>query len=125
MNLFALSAAGLLAVGFGLHVVLGRAIHQEMQEALDGFPKALDTVTWHAVSLWLSLHLVLALAAVYCAHPWIVGALVLGAIHALSLGALCLSISLKLCKSWTAMRQSYLFFMIAGALAGAAVTVID
>ncbi|WOF72683.1 hypothetical protein QMT40_000302 [Parvibaculaceae bacterium PLY_AMNH_Bact1] len=122
MNFYAAGAAALLASGIILHVFLaGRTVHADMQAALEGFPKALESATWHGVSLWLGLHFVLALVAVFYAHPMMTGALVFGALHAGLLGIVCLAMSLHLCNSWTAMRQSYLFMLISGALAGAAV----
>lgn len=123
MNIYTTIAALLLASGVVLHVFLaGRTVHADMQAALEGFPKALESVTWHAVSLWLVLHLLLALGAIAYPHPLLTGALALGAVHAAALGVMCLGMSLYLCKSWTAMAQAYLFLLIAGALAAAALT---
>ena len=125
MNIYAIGAAVLLGAGVLVHVfAAGRTLHADMQAALVGFPKALESVTWHAVSLWLVLHFALALAAVYYTHPMLNGAVAFGAVHAALLGIMCLGMSLYLCKSWIAMRQAYLFILIAGALAGAAMTSI-
>lgn len=123
MNVYAIGAAALLASGIILHVVIaGRTLHADMQAALEGFSKALESATWHGVSLWLVLHFALALVAVFYTHPMLTGALAFGALHAGLLGVVCLGLSRHLCNSWTAMRQSYLFLLIAGTLTGAAVT---
>jgi hypothetical protein len=125
MNIYALIAAILLASGIFLHVVVaGRTVHADMRAALEGFPKALESVTWHAVSLWLVLHFVLALGAIFYSHPMLTGALALGAVHAALLGFMCLGMSLYLCKSWTVMGQAYLFLLIAGSFAGAVLAAV-
>ncbi len=123
MNLYALVAAVLLGGGVLIHVVLaGRTVHAEMQAALNGFPKALESLTWHAVSVWLALHCLLAFVAVFYGHALLTGAIALGAVHAALLGVLCLAVSRVLCHSWIAMRQGYIFLAIAVALGGAVVT---
>ncbi len=125
MNIYALVAAVLLGGGVLIHVFLaGRTVHAEMQAVLDGFPKALESLTWHAVSVWLVLHFVLALGAIVYSHSLMTGAIAFGAVHAALLGILCLGVSRVLCQSWTAMRQGYLFLAIAGTLGGAAATSI-
>ncbi len=126
MNIYATVAAVLLTSGVILHVfVAGQTLHAEMQAALDGFPKAIGNLTWHAISLWLVLHLGLAVTAIFLKHSLLPGALAMGALHAALLGFLCLGVSLYLLNSWTAMGQAYLFFMIAGALGGAAATAMN
>ena len=125
MNIYALVAAFLLGGGVLIHVFLaGRTVHAEMQTALDGFPKALESLTWHAVSVWLALHCLLALVGAFYSHALLTGAIAFGAFHAAILGVLCLGVSRVLCQSWTAMRQGYIFLAIAGALGGAAATSI-
>lgn len=121
MNFYALAAAFLLGGGVLIHVFLaGRTIHAEMQAALNGFPKALESLTWHAVSLWLALHCLLALVGAFYSNALLTGAIAFGAVHAALLGILCLAVSRVLCQSWTAMRQGYLFLAIAAALGAAA-----
>jgi len=123
MNIYALVAAVLLGGGVLIHVFLaGRSIHAEMQAALEGFPKALETLTWHAVSVWLLLHCLTALAGAFYSHAFLTGAIAFGALHAALLGVLCLGVSRILCQSWVAMRQGYIFLAVAGALGGAAAT---
>lgn len=125
MNLYAMAAAVLLAGGVVIHVFLaGRAVHAEMQAALTGFPKALESLTWHAVSVWLALHCLLALSGAFFSHALLTGAIAFGAVHAALLGVLCLVVSRVLCQAWTAMRQGYIFLAIAGAMGGAAATSI-
>lgn len=121
MNFYALAAAFLLGGGVLIHVFLaGRTIHAEMQAALNGFPKALESLTWHAVSLWLALHCLLALVGAFYSNALLTGAIAFGAVHAATLGVLCLGVSRVLCQSWTAMRQGYVFLAIAAALGAAA-----
>lgn len=121
MNFYALAAAFLLGGGVLIHVFLaGRTVHAEMQTALNGFPKALESLTWHAVSVWLALHCLLALVGAFYSHALLTGAIAFGAVHAALLGILCLVVSRMLCQSWTAMQQGYIFLAIAAALGAAA-----
>lgn len=123
MNMYALVAALLLGGGVLIHVFwAGRTIHAEMQVALGGFPKALESLTWHAVSVWLILHCLLALAGAFYDHALLTGAIAFGAVHAALLSVLCIGVSRVQCQSWVAMRQGYIFLAVAGALGGAAMT---
>lgn len=107
----------LLSGGAVLHIfAAGRGAHRAMQTTLSGRLQALESVTWHAVSVWLLLHLGLAGATFFSSHPLLAGALVFASFHALVLGIMCLGVSLVQCRSWVAMPQAYLFMMIAVSL---------